>query len=193
MQRSIAISRREITTDARVNAIIGVLFFVIATALGAYVRIPVPGSPVPITIQTFFAMLSGAILGKRLGLYSQFGYLVLGAAGLPLFSGLAAGGAHLLGPTGGYIFGFLCASYAVGAVLGANSVSRARVVAAFAIGSAVIYICGAAWLVSVYKISFVNAVSVGVLPFVPGDMIKVLCASFIYEKIFARSKSIFSL
>ncbi|MBN1526295.1 MAG: biotin transporter BioY [Candidatus Omnitrophica bacterium] len=192
MQNSISISRREITTDARINAVIGVLFFILATALGAYVRIPVPGSPVPITLQTFFAILAGAVLGKRLGLFSQFGYLILGAAGLPLFSGLAAGGAHLFGPTGGYIFGFLCASYAVGAVLGANAASRTRVVTAFAVGSAVILSCGAAWLVFAYKIGLVKAVSVGVLPFIPGDIIKVLCASFIYEKISARSKSVFS-
>lgn len=192
MQKSIAISRREITTDKQLNAIIGVIFFILATALGAYVRIPVPGSPVPITLQTFFVILAGAILGKRLGLYTQFGYLALGAAGLPLFSGLAAGSVHLLGPTGGYIFGFLAASYAVGAILGAKTASRTRVIAAFAIGSAAILSCGALWLVSVYRISLMDAVSIGVLPFVPGDVIKVLCASFIYEKISGRSKSVFS-
>ena len=91
---------REVISGRTASAVLGVLFFILATALGAYVKIPVPGSPVPITLQTFFVILSAAVLGHKLGAFSQFGYVMLGAAGFPLFQGNYYSPAYLLGPTG---------------------------------------------------------------------------------------------
>ena len=73
--------------------------FIILTALGAYVRIPLPFTPVPITLQTFFVILCGAILGKKLGSLTQTSYVILGTLGLPIFQGYGAGFLHLAGPT----------------------------------------------------------------------------------------------
>jgi len=88
--------------------------FAVLTALGAYIIIPLPFTPVPITMQTFFVYLAAAILGSRLGTLSMVIYLCLGVAGLPVFHGGLAGFGVLGGPTGGYIFGFILGSYVIG-------------------------------------------------------------------------------
>jgi len=183
---------KEFITSKKAVALIGATFFILATALGSYVRIPVPGSPVPITLQTFFVLLAGAILGRRLGTASQAGYMLLGAMGLPVFQGTSIGAAYLLGPTGGYIAGFVAAAYITGFLLRSDRPGMARIISSFAIGSFVIYLFGALWLIIMYRMSLTNAVSAGVLPFIPGDMAKVLLASVVYSGISQRSKQIFS-
>jgi len=182
---------RDIVRGRTANAVIGVLFFLLATALGAYVRIPVKGSPVPITLQTFFVMLSGAVLGKRLGVFSQLGYMILGVAGLPVFQGYAGGLAHLLGPTGGYIIGFAFASAFIGKMLEAKNDRMDFSIAVFVMGSLIIYLCGAAWLALLYKTGIAYALSMGVFPFIPGDIVKVILASIIYSGIARRAREIF--
>ena len=191
MYNTVALNR-DITHRKEIDAIIGVLFFVLATALGAYVRIPVPGSPVPITLQTFFVILSGAVLGKRLGIFSQAVYIFLGASGLPIFQGYSAGMAHVFGPTGGYLIGFIAASFLVGKMLGKETLSLYKILASFIMGNVVLYTLGVLWLVSLYRISLVNAVRIGVLPFLAVEAVKILAAAFIYRVIADRSRSIFS-
>ena len=183
---------KEFISSRRAIAAIGVTFFVLATALGAYVRIPVPGSPVPITLQTFFVLLAGAVLGRKLGAASQIGYIILGAAGLPIFQGAGYGIASLFGPTGGYLAGFVAASYAVGHISRSEKPSLARFITAFSFGSLIIYAFGAAWLVFLYKMQPAYAISVGVLPFVAGDITKILAASAVSSAIAHRANSIFS-
>lgn len=172
---------KDIITGKKASAAIGVAFFVLATMLGSYVRIPVAGSPVPITLQTFFVLLAGAVLGRRLGAASQIGYIMLGAAGIP----------YLLGPTGGYIAGFVAAAYAVGYLTRSTKPSMARLIASFAAGSMIIYFFGALWLMYSYKMSASLAFSAGVLPFIPGDAAKVLLAAVIYSGISKRADQIF--
>ena len=181
----------ELINNRSINAAIGVIFFIIATALGAYVRIPINGSPVPITLQTFFVILSGALMGGRLGLYSQLGYLLLGAAGLPIFQGLSCGMAVLLGPTGGYIVGFIFAAYFVGSILERRPFGIIPIILSFILGSLIIYAFGIAWLILLYRVSVSSAVSIGVLPFVPGDIIKILAAAMIYSRVSKRARDIF--
>lgn len=178
---------KEIAAGKSLTAFIGVVFFVLATALGAYVRIPVPGSPVPITLQTFFVILSAAVLGLRLGLVSQISYIALGIFGVPVFHSGA-----MLGPTGGYIVGFAAAACVVGYLARLRSTSAAYAMAIFAAGSLVIYAFGAAWLVYLYGINIAGAVSVGILPFIPGDVAKILLAAIIYSGISRRAKALFS-
>ena len=183
---------KDLITGKAINASIGVAFFILATMLGAYVRIPVAGSPVPITLQTFFVLLSGAVLGKRLGAASQAGYILLGAAGIPVFQGAACGISYLLGPTGGYIAGFVLAAYVVGYLTRSPNPTMARLIASFSIGSVIIYIFGASWLVYAYKMSAGLAISAGILPFIPGDIAKALAAAVIYSGISKRTGQIFS-
>ncbi len=169
----------ELINDRTINALIGASFFILATALGAYVRIPVNGSPVPITLQTFFVLLSGAVLGKKLGLFTQSAYLALS---LPFIAG----------PTGGYFAGFAIASYVIGNMLENEKTSVWRVVASFMTGIAIIYICGVAWLVYMYKMTLLHAIGAGAIPFIAGDLLKILAASAIYLKIAKRARSTFS-
>ena len=188
-----AIALRVSTVSNKVvDAVIGVIFFITATTLGAYVRIPVPGTPVPITLQTFFVVLSGAVLGKRLGFFSQIGYILLGAIGLPVFQGCAFGVTHIFGPTGGYLVGFMAASFLVGKILERESKSLFRTLAAFAVGNIALYSLGIFWLMLIYRISFVNAILIGVLPFFSIELAKIFLAAVIYRKISHRSKTIFS-
>ena len=82
------------------------------TAVGAYIMIPLP--PVPITLQTLFVNLAGALLGGYLGALSQVVYILLGVIGLPVFAGGKAGAGVLLGPTGGYLIGFVVGAFVIG-------------------------------------------------------------------------------
>ena len=104
----------DIIKNRAFDASLGVVFFVLATAFGAYVRIPLPGNPVPITLQTMFVLLAGAVLGKRLGPLSQAGYILLGVLGIPVFQNFSFGMPYIFGPTGGYLAGFVLAAYFLG-------------------------------------------------------------------------------
>lgn len=183
---------RDVVNNKALNAAIGVVFFTLATAFGAYIRIPVPGTPIPITLQTFFVVLSGAVMGKRLGFFSQIGYILLGAIGLPVFQGYAFGWAHIFGPTGGYLAGFAAASFIAGKILEGKSCNMLRAIAAFAAANAALYTLGILWLISIYKISFINAVTIGFLPFFTIELAKIFLAAVIYSNISHRSKAIFS-
>lgn len=183
---------REIISNRTLSAIIGIMFFILATAFGAYVRIPVPGTPVPITLQTFFVALSGALLGKRLGLLSQASYVFLGAIGLPIFQGYGFGPAHVFGPTGGYLMGFMVASYLIGKMLEKETSNPLKIVISFIAGNAVLYSLGIIWLMLLYKISLFNAVTIGLIPFLALEAVKISAAALIYRAIAKRSKSIFS-
>ena len=140
------------------------------TAVGAYIYVPV--GPVPIILSTLFVILSGLLLGSRWGLASMALYLLVGAIGLPVFAGGKGGFAHFLGPTGGYLIGYLFASWITGFI---SERSRGRIILdifAVIIGSLVLYAAGVPWLKVVTRISWTKALMVGVLPFLIGDAIK---------------------
>ena len=183
---------REVVNSRSLNAAIGVAFFILATALGAYVRIPVPGTPVPITLQTFFVVLSGAVLGKKLGPASQAAYISLGAIGCPIFQGYAFGLAHIFGPTGGYLMGFMAASLLTGKLLEKGTSSIFKIITSFVAGNIALYTMGVLWLMLIYRINFMSAIAIGVLPFLAAETVKITAAAIIYRKISARSKNIFS-
>ncbi|MFH1190304.1 MAG: biotin transporter BioY [Candidatus Omnitrophota bacterium] len=184
--------RKDIVNSRGLIAVIGVAFFALATALGAYVRIPVPGNPIPITLQTFFVLLAGAVLGRRLGFFSQACYILGGMAGLPLFQGASFGASVLLGPTGGYLIGFMICAFITGLIIDSAKSNIISIMAVFVLGSLIIYASGIAWLVYMYKMNLTAAIASGALPFIPGDMAKIAIASAIYSKISRRSKQIFS-
>lgn len=153
-----------------------VLLGTAAIALLAQVRIPVPFTPVPITGQTLGVLLLAAVLGSRRGTVSLGLYLAGGLVGLPFFAGGGSGLAHLTGPTGGFLAGFLAATFIVG-VLAEHGWTRTwqKTAALFAIGSLVIYIFGAAYLSVLVGLR--QALAMGVLPFILGDVIKATLAA----------------
>jgi biotin transport system substrate-specific component len=144
------------------------------TAAGAYIAIPI--GPVPIVLQNLFVMLAGLLLGGRWGGISIGVYLVAGALGLPVFAGGTGGIGKFVGPTGGYLLGFVAAAYLIGMI---SERGRGRVmvdVLAMVAGTAVIYAFGVPWLKVITGMSLSKAITVGMLPFLIGDTIKIVAA-----------------
>ena len=153
-----------------------VIGFSLLTALSAQIVIPI--GPVPITGQTFAVLLTGALLGSRLGAMAMIAYLIEGASGLPFFVGGAAGLAHLLGPTGGYLVAFPAAAFITGAFAEQGWDRRYfTAVAAMAVGSVLIILCGALWFSFVTRTSPLAVFQFTVLKFIPGDIVKILLAA----------------
>ena len=150
--------------------------FSLVTALSAQIAVPLPFSPVPLTGQTFGVLLTGALLGPRLGAAAMVLYLAEGGFGLPFFAGGAGGAARLLGPTGGYLAAYPLAAAFVG-WLSVRGWDRRplTMLAAMLLGSLIIFALGAAWLSHFPGIQ--NAFVQGVLPFLPGDALKALLAA----------------
>lgn len=180
-------ARREVVASVGARRAIAVVGFAAATAFGAKVAVPIPGTPVPFTLQVLFILLSGALLGARLGAASQLVYLGAGIAGLPVF---AAGGgfAYLFGPTGGYLLAAPLASYAVGSVAGTSS-SAFRLAVGLALGVAVIYAGGLAWLATLSGPE--AALRLGVLPFLGLDLVKVCLALLVARQARGRALELF--
>ncbi len=144
-------------------------------ALAAQIAVPLPFTPVPITGQTLAVLLVGALLGSRLGSLTVLAYLAEGAMGLPVFAGGAFGLARLVGPTGGYLFGFVLAAFVVG-WLCERGWDRRIITAALALiaGNGVIYLVGIPWL-AVF-VGGERALALGLWPFLPGDALKIALA-----------------
>jgi biotin transport system substrate-specific component len=140
------------------------------TAVGAYIYVPI-GS-VPIILSTLFVILSGLLLGSRWGLTSMALYLLVGAIGLPVFAGGKGGFAHFMGPTGGYLFGYLVASWITGFISERSPGRMILDIFAVIIGSLALYAMGVPWLKMVAQMSWTKALMVGVFPFLIGDAIK---------------------
>ena len=144
----------------------------------AKVSIPVPGSPVPITGQTFGVLLVGGALGFRRGLLSIAVYVAIGLIGLPFFAENKGGIAVLTGATGGYIVGFLVAGSLV--VRLAELGWDRRIVGALgamAIGNIVIYLIGVPWLMAVAGFDLATGIAKGLTPFLLGDVLKLILAA----------------
>jgi biotin transport system substrate-specific component len=151
----------------------------LVTALAARLSIPVPWSPVPITGQTFAVALSGAVLGGRRAFAAQALYLLEGTIGLPVFAEARAGFTTLLGPTGGYLLAFPIAAWITGTLAERGWDRRfATMLGAMLLASAVIFAAGLAWLARFLPADRVLAA--GLLPFVPGDLIKSALAALAF-------------
>jgi biotin transport system substrate-specific component len=153
-----------------------VIGFSLLTAVAAQVVIPI--APIPITGSTFAVLLTGALLGSRLGAITMIVYLIEGATGLPFFAGGHFGLAHLLGPTGGYLVAFPAAAYITGGFSEHGWDRRFfTAAAAMAIGSAVIMLSGWAWFSLLTHTAPLAAFYLTVAKFIPGDVIKILLAA----------------
>ena len=150
--------------------------FSLLTALAAQIVIPI--GPVPITGQTFAVLLTGALLGSRLGSMAMIMYLVEGAVGLPFFYGGSGGLGHILGPTGGYLVAFPAAAFITGAFAENGWDKRfLTAVAAMAVGSLVILLAGWLWFSLLMSTNPLAAFKVSVAPHIAGDVIKILLAA----------------
>src|SRR5216110_3434179 len=153
-----------------------VIGFSLLTALSA--QIVIPTGRVPITGQTFAVLLTGALLGSRLGAITMIVYLIEGASGLPFFSGGTAGLLHLRGPTGGYLIAFPAAAFITGAFAEHEWDRKFFTAAAsMAIGSVVIMLAGWAWFSIVMRTSPTLVLFDTIIKFIPGDIIKIALAA----------------
>jgi len=159
--------------------LIGIILFSAFTALAARVTIPLPFTPVPITLQVMAVLLSGLVLGPKAGAASQIVYLAMIAAGLPLDAN-ALGLAALTGPTAGYLMGFVPAAFLTGWLAENLPVTRASRFLAASAGVGVIYATGVAWLTPAVG-NLRTAWMLGVAPFILIDLGKALVAAAVAE------------
>jgi biotin transport system substrate-specific component len=176
------------TTVAQPNRmarrVVAVVAFAALTALGARLSVPLPGM-VPVTMQTLFVTLAGAVLGPYLGAASQVLYLVAGISGLPVFA-MGSGLAYVFGPTGGYLLSYPLAAALTGVLAGratnAGFARFLRVAAAMLIASILILAMGAAQL-TLLTGDLQRALRNGVLPFIVGDLLKVALGALMAQRL----------
>ncbi len=157
----------------------------VLVAVSAHISFPLPFTPVPLTLQTFAVLLVGLVLGPAMGFSALALYLLEGAAGLPVFSPQGAGGiAQLVGPTGGYLFAYPLAAAAAGwlvRVLPGIGSRFARAAVASVAATAVVFACGAAWMASFGHLTTIAVWTLAIMPFLPGEVVKIAAASGIYS------------
>jgi biotin transport system substrate-specific component len=174
-------SRADMSIGIRVAA---VLFITVLTAAAAQFSVPLPFTPVPLTLQPMIVLLGGAALGSRLGMTSQVLYLLAGIAGLPVFAAspmLPQGLARLFGPTGGFLMAYPFAAFLTG-WLAERGFDRRYLtsVIAMTMGLVVVFACGLTWLAWFAfptAVGFPNALRNGFYPFIAADVLKVLLAA----------------
>ncbi len=162
------------------NRLIVCALFTALIAILAQIAVPVPFSPVPLTGQLIGVFLAGLLLGARAGSLTVAAYLLLGAAGAPVFS-FARGGIYMItGPTGGYLWGFIPAVIVTGLIL--ERTKKPHLIGSFAAllpALGIIYFCGALQLGLIMQYTILQVVVVGILPFLPLDLLKAGLAAYL--------------
>ena len=169
---------QEVIEDRRTRLAVGVVAFALATAFGAQVAVLLPWTPVPVTLQPLLVILSGIVLGPRLGALSMAAYVGVGAMGAPVFANGGAGLPWLLGPTGGYLLAAPAAAFVAGFVAG-HEQRAARTLTGLTLGVVTMYVGGVSQLLAITGQSFGAVLAMGVVPFVVGDVSKILLAFFV--------------
>lgn len=146
------------------------------TCILAPFSIPIPISPVPISLTNLVLLIGIYVLGWKDATVSFLIYLLIGAAGLPVFSGFAGGLGKIVGPTGGYLVGFIFMTIIAGISVERFGNNRFLVAAGMVLATAVTYIFGTAWLAHQLEMTFTAALSIGVVPYLPGDTAKIVLA-----------------
>jgi biotin transport system substrate-specific component len=148
------------------------------TALCAQISFYLPGNPVPVTGQTFAVLLSGAALGANRGASAMLLYILVGMVGMPVFADGKHGVDVVTGASGGYLIGFLAASWVVGRLAEARfDRTPVKALPLFLVGSAIVYAIGVPWLAVSADQSVGWAISNGFVDFIPGDLVKAAAAA----------------
>jgi len=160
------------------------------TGLLAQIRLPIPGTPVPVTGQVMAVLVCGALLGSGYGAFSQILYVGLGILGMPWFTGGDSGYLVLAGPTGGYLIGFVVAALFVGTTSERGKAAKSvggqtrRMLAAVCL----IYFFGVVHLIVTMQIGVATAFAWGVLPFIAGDVVKAIMAAFFTSAVLPKDR-----
>src|SRR5262245_51120891 len=187
MPKSVATSVSAVRWQDGALIVVGSL----VVAVSAQVAIPLPWTPVPVTLQPLAVMLVGAFLGPWRGAASMFLYLIEGASGLPVFTPIGAPGiARLIGPTGGYLLSYPLAAHVIGQFAARGwTATFGKAFAAFLITSYLILFSGGAWMVLAGARSWYEAAVLGIAPFVAWDLLKVLFAASLTSLRLRRSRA----
>lgn len=178
-----AAARPERRSVVRYTQVAGLAIALIVA--GSYISLPIPGSPVPVVLQNMFVLFTGLILNPAWATGAIALYLVMGALGLPVLAAGAGGMAHFVGPTGGYLLGYLVAAPLVALIVVSGNRSqphalaahRARLpvqIAAVLAGTLVVYLPGLAWLSQTLQTDLGATLLFGFVPFIVGDLFKAI-------------------
>ena len=160
-----------------------VSLFAALLCVSSYVVLPI--GPVPVTLQVLFVLLAGAVLGAEMGALSVVIWIMLGAFGLPVFAGGKAGPMVLIGPTGGYLLGFVICAWTVGFLTRGNPRSKLRSGAAMLVGLTIAYAVGLAGFMASFAfflqkpMSVQQALAIAVYPFIAFDLVKIILAAWL--------------
>ena len=160
------------------------------TCILAPLSIPLPFSPVPISLTNLVIFISVFILGMKDATISFLIYLLLGTVGLPVFSSFRAGLSVLAGPTGGYLIGFIFLALIQGFAMKYFDRKLLPTIIGMLIGMAVCYIFGTVWLAKLMSLSFKEGLFMGVIPYLPGDAVKIIIAVIVGPKLYAATKKV---
>lgn len=144
--------------------------FAALIACGSFINLPI--GPVPIVLSTLFIVLAGLILGPWSGTLAVLIYLLIGILGLPVFAGGTGGIAVLYGPTGGYLVGYIMGAAAAGLIVHLLGQKIQWLILGGILGSAIIYLPGVTWLKTSLEMKWSTALGAGLIPFIPGDILK---------------------
>ena len=151
--------------------------FAALTAICSQIQIPLP--QIPINLALFSVCMAGAVLGAGYGSLSIIVYVLLGAVGVPVFVGFKGGFATITGPTGGYIVGYIVCAFVTGFIIKFTKGKIYHMALAMVVGIALCYVLGTIWFMILTGNSLVVSLGYCVLPFLPGDAIKIVLASTI--------------
>ncbi|OQB14802.1 MAG: Biotin transporter BioY [Firmicutes bacterium ADurb.Bin193] len=161
--------------------------FTAVMVIFAQISIPLPFSPVPITLSIFAVFMSSMLLGMVRGTIVQIVYVLLGACGAPVFQGFVGGPAKLFGPTGGYIISYIFMALVMGALVESFKLKgRFAMGGVMLIGLAVCYGFGTAWLCKLTGMNLSKALTLAVIPFVPLDLVKIAVTAVVAYDLKAR-------
>jgi biotin transport system substrate-specific component len=165
----------------RVKPLILCSFFAALTGVCSIVSIPLPFSPVPVNLALLSVYLAGGLLGPKNGAISQFVYILLGAAGLPVFHNLTGGLSILAGPTGGFLAGYIAAAFLVGFFY-FKKMDKGLIIGLVG-GLSACYALGVLWFMLISGAGLKSALLLCIIPFLPGDALKIIAAIFLIRKL----------
>ena len=183
---TVAVDNQKIRTK---QMVLIALMTAVTCVLGP-LSIPLPFSPVPISLTNFAIFLAIFVLGMKNGTISFIIYLLLGAVGVPVFSSFRGGLQVLAGPTGGYLIGFIFLALIMGFALDHFERKLVPTIIGMIIGMAVCYAFGTVWLAKLLSLSFKEGLMMGVIPYLPGDAAKIIIAAIVGPKLYGATKKI---
>lgn len=183
---TVAVDNQKIRTK---QMVLIALMTAVTCVLGP-LSIPLPFSPVPISLTNFAIFLAIFVLGMKNGTISFIIYLLLGAVGVPVFSSFRGGLQVLAGPTGGYLIGFIFLALIMGFALDHFDRKLVPTIIGMIIGMVVCYAFGTVWLAKLLSLSFKEGLMMGVIPYLPGDAAKIIIAAIVGPKLYGATQKI---